>query len=415
MSSTLPPGSEDVYLEVFTSLSSFKRIDTIESYSTSSHFADPMDTFTCTMFSADFATLRTLTHPLAPLRFYIAGRLQFRGRIDTQEIQDDGTITITARSYLAEMADCHLDPKAACNAGTTLNIAVLRAAKAVDMWAVRSTGFREMRYILTGFDFNMDPEKDFTKSKTDYEKALHEGHGEGIYEWADRLCKRQGFLIQAAPNEGQISLCRPEYRQPPIYHFIRSVSNPNTTNMLTCHVKRDYSRVPTYMEVYNYTQRPGDKARHFNGKIDVFNDTEFSKIPEVSLIAHGNDTQGAIAVSGRFYPDDNDAQPNEYNLYKAIFSKDEKSKTGVEIQNHMMRELAERTKDTLVLTVTLQGHRDPVSKYLYGIDTIALVDDELGDVHENMWVESRTFSYAGSGQQTTLTLVRPNSFIIGED
>jgi prophage tail gpP-like protein len=396
--------SQDVYIQAYTSISDFVRLDKIESYTTHGSFLDPFDTFSITLWDPDLAKLRKLTRFWTPIRFYVANRLQFRGKVDTQEIHDDGTVTITGRSYLGAMVDAHLDPKAVSKKGTALDLAVLTGTKAVALVRARAGGFNEMRHVMTGYAFNQTPEKDFTQSLIENERWQDE---EGIYEYADRLCKRHGFLVQATPYEGQITLCRPEYRQPAIYRLYRSATNQTgNNNILTGSVRRDGSRIPTYIEAMNYTQRPGDKSRKFTGKIDVFNDTAFGQIPEIKDVA-------LQVVSGRSFPSDEDAQPDEFHVYRPLFFKDKNSKHQLETEQHLSRELAERTKESLTCTYTVQGHKDRASGFLWGYDTIVRVDDEIGGIAEDMWIEGRTFNYSKEGQQTTLTLIRPNSYVLG--
>lgn len=400
----------DVYVELLETIGGSRQLRNIKRYSISGGFDDPFDRASITLFSNDIQKLREVTTPLLPFRIYIANRLQFNGRIDRRSISANGEITIEGRDYRAAMCDAHVDPNAVIKKGTPLDIAILTATKAVHIVRVRPGGFNEMRFIMTGYNYQTDPQRDPLDYETEDNRP--KDSSQGIFEYVNPLAKRYGFVIQTTPYLGQICLAQPEYRQEPIYSFRRTIEGTGN-NVLSGTSDEDYSNMPTYIEGYGSTQRKGDKARKMNFALDVANDSEFGQLDAVQFILNGVDFERPIPVTGRYFPSDSDAQPHEIQLYRPIFINDKEIKNEDELKNKVYRELAERTAETLNLEYDLDGHVHGDTNYIYGYDTMARVTDEIAGVYENLYVRHRSLDYSeGQGQTTRLRLIRPNSYLI---
>jgi prophage tail gpP-like protein len=99
-----------------------------------------------------------------------------------------------------------------------------------------------------------------------------------------------------------------------------------------------------------------------------------------------------------------------------MYMRDNLAKDAKQVQNIAARKAAERFKDCLQYTLTVRGHRDPVTNRMYTPNTVIGVYDELCDIEERLWVEKCTYTYSpGEGAKTQLVCWRPNSFGIGVD
>lgn len=406
---------DDVYLEILLSVfgNTTTQLRNIKSYTIHQSFIDPFDSFSFTLWDPDIKTLRETTYPMLPVRIYVNGCLQLSGRIDKQTVHNDGSITVDGRNYIAEMVDAHCDPAAVAPSGMSLDLAILKVTKSLGIPRARTAGFNEMRASMTGFQFDQVPEKDFRNEKVSGEKISGD---DGIFQYANGQAQKHGFSIQPTPTEGEITLARPEYRQPSIYKLTRLAENPVNNNIIDGEVTRDYSRVPTYIEAYGNATSTDGTSRNVTSSINVFTDTKFASIAEVHQIAFGNGSRDPIPISGRYFPADGDVVTNDITLYRPLFFKDYKSKHPVDQKQKMTADLANRTRETLRCRYTVEGHKDLVSGYIWGPDTIVTVNDDIGGVAEDLWIEARSFSYSqGQGQITELICVRPNSYQIGEE
>jgi prophage tail gpP-like protein len=100
-------------------------------------------------------------------------------------------------------------------------------------------------------------------------------------------------------------------------------------------------------------------------------------------------------------------------LYRLLVYRDENARTAEQIEAAARRCVAERLKDTLYYHATVKGHADPRTGAIWTVDTMVNVDDDVADVHEPLWIESRTLRFGSGGAETDLVCWRPESFTLG--
>jgi prophage tail gpP-like protein len=93
--------------------------------------------------------------------------------------------------------------------------------------------------------------------------------------------------------------------------------------------------------------------------------------------------------------------PTRSPFYVPRYVLHEQATTDAECQDFAEQEMSEALKDARVYECTLRGHTDEDTGAVYAVDTIVHVDDDILDVHEDMWVRERTFKRSASGGTTT--------------
>jgi hypothetical protein len=154
-------------------------------------------------------------------------------------------------------------------------------------------------------------------------------------------------------------------------------------------------------------KRKGKPSKNASQEVDLWTygvkeNTELGKILTAST------------VSSRWEPGKGATEVASGALYRLLVYRDEEARTETMIESAMKRAIAERLKDTLEYRVTLKGHADATTGAIYSVDTMIDVNDSVCDVHEQLWIASRTLRYSGSdGPTTELVCWRPESFVIG--
>jgi prophage tail gpP-like protein len=233
-----------------------------------------------------------------------------------------------------------------------------------------------MRNLRTGANISGGPAPpDFAVLKQDEYKLKP---GEGIYEFCNRLAAR-------APDYGQdVSFLLQRYR----------VDSTAVGNVLEGEATRDYSRFPTHVLATGKRGAKGAPKQALFNQIQA----ELEGLP------------ADLIETERQLPTNNPGSID--TLYRLWYLRDEQARTAEQIAKSAQRAYADRFKETLQYSPTVQGHTD-VDGRMYAIDTIARVIDEVADVEEELWVESCSLSYSKeSGPRTEMAMWRKSAFVI---
>jgi prophage tail gpP-like protein len=98
-------------------------------------------------------------------------------------------------------------------------------------------------------------------------------------------------------------------------------------------------------------------------------------------------------------------------VYKPLFYHDNEARNQQQLDRGLQRELAERLQGTLVYRCEVDGVETP-NGAIHCVDTLLTIDDDVENVHEDMWVSERDVSDQGEGPATVLTLIRPGSYVL---
>lgn len=415
----------------------------IEEYSIDSAYMTSTDAFSFKAYNSNLLYLRGME--LSRVTISIDGIQILRGRIDSSEIGGDtgSSVTFQGRDYISDMVECNLDPAVALSEQMTLEQAIKIAAGPVGIsevsfdaarWRNARVGAQVETRVGTR-SFQNAPLKDYKANP-----------GEGIYEFLNRLCVRFGCTMQPTTEYNTILLDAPDYLQESSYYVRRTLEHPNsaTNDILSASVRRDYSKFPTVVLVSGKTggasearttiaaknpSAPGGLlGKAFDATFAPFFGASATPIPadveavsgEATSVPNIQQTLEALLPPSNTYITERIAPRSGFvpknPMYRLMYLRDNLAKDAKQVQNIAARKAAERFKDSLQYSITLQGHRDRVTNRMYAVNTIIGVYDELCDIEERLWIEKCTYTYSpAEGAKTHLVCWRPDSFAIGSD
>jgi hypothetical protein len=377
-----------------------RTVTTISSYSIESSYLTSTDGFEFTYYDEPRSKMFGLE--LEPVELLINGASQVLGRVDQTDIGDNGSaVTCRGRDYIADIVECNVDPTLAIKRGAKLFDAVLTAAAPVGITSVISDGDVSMRDVRTGAGVGGSKSPDFRQVA---QEDIKPKPNEGIYEFINRLVSRHGCTIQPGPDRQTLVLAAPNYSQLSAYAIRRTDNQPNSiaNNVVSATCTRDFSSFPTYVLFFGKGGSPGEQQHDNTIKFEL----EGNWGNEMDRIFAGK------LVRGRRKPTDRGAL-KAGQLYRLLYLRDEESRNRDQLLHAALRATSERLKDVLQYQVTLRGHEDPQTGALWSVDTIVDVNDDICNVHERLWIESRTFRYsAGEGATTELKCWRSGVFML---
>lgn len=359
----------------------------------------PTDTFSFTLYDENIENTRKLE--LQPVELVLNGATQLVGRIDVTERGDNGrTIVCRGRDFMADLIECNVDPTIKITSGETLLNAIAKAASPVGIDSIWDDD-GAMRDLRAGrkVKARKPRKKHASKKLNDYKPQP----GQGIYEFLNKIMAREGVTLQPGPNRNTIIIASPNYDQDPLYHITRARIGEHN-NIISATAVRDYSRFPTYTLVSGTQSRPGASGDKATQAYDLFAVTAGFRSEMRTILED-------VTVSLRWLPGKMATEVRTGWLYRLLVHRDDESRNPDQIQSAAKRLIAEKLKDTLSYTATLRGHIDPTTGAVYTLDTKIQVDDDICDVHEPLWVETRNLKYSSSdGATAELKCLRPESF-----
>jgi len=342
--------------------------------------------------------------------------VQVVGRIDDTMRGDDGlAVTCTGRDYIADLVECNVDPTLVIKEKETLGDVILKTCAPIGITKIAPESDAAVALdIRTGVPRKTrargNTKQGGNRSKPFKDISLEDlkpDIGQGIYEFLNPICLRQGCTIQPTHERNTVLISSPYYEQEPSYQIVRLRHDTGTTNnVIKAVAKRSFSSFPSLVIVQGQgAPRTGETTSNSQFQIDTWYEAQ-QQGGELARILNW------ITFSGRRKPGTTDELPLD-KIYRLNVFRDEKARNQDQIEKAARRLLAEHLKRSLEYRVTLRGHADPVSGALWSHDSIVTVNDDVCDVHEDLWVQARRFSYTeSSGPQTELICLRPWSFEI---
>lgn len=338
----------------------------------------------------------------APLELLIDGNSMLHGRIDVTRRGDRGPsiVTVSGRDYIADLVEGNVDPTVSIAAGTILDDAILTACAPYGIIEVEGPEARQFARTKK----QQKPAK--RRSKKQITDAKPEP-GQGVYDWCNRILARHHLTLQPGSDPTKVVLQAPNYDQDPIGRIIRkNIDDRIVGNVIEGTATRDYSRVPTYGMFAGRQGKATEKTSRTFTNFDLRTITG-NTAPELAAAQK-------YMVEGRLLPKKRQFSiPRQ--LYRLLYWRDELAKTQEQIDASLKRAVADRTKETLVYEVTVHGLCDPQTGKYWAVDTIVDVDDDVADVHEKLWVETRNASFDGREYRALMRCYRPGSFVIGDE
>lgn len=382
------------------------------SYRYNEHFLTPSDAFSFTIGDehVDDVTAAALV-PGASVTLVLNGNVQSTGYIDTVEKRANrsgGTEwTIGGRDKLGQAVDSGIDPRTQFKPTQTL-ADFLKTVYGPFGWSTDSAFVIENganRGVLTGQKRGTPTSK---KGKELKKFAIHQLRPyarEGAHEFASRVCQRKGLWIWPTADGTQLVVGTPDFEQSPMYTLQRRIGGTN--NILDGSVRFDVSNQPNVIVADGFGG--GGEFGHSRLRAYLAN-------PAVAL---GGDQTAASAAYQALFAKFKSAHAltAKHSFYtvntptlRVMYLHDDESKTQEELDNFVYREMALRMRQGLTVHYTVEGHGQYAldgSFTPWAVDTVVDVQDDIGGVHEPMWVLSRTFNKSRhSGTTTELELIR---------
>lgn len=387
-------------------------------YEFNSNFLTPTDGFSFTI-GTDRLTdkMRKAIAPGAAVSLSLAGWVQATGYIDSVEVsasREGGSVwRIEGRDRLGHVIDACADPTKPFKEGQTLHDALVSLFSPFG-WS------KESQFVIDN-DANRSlkaggvrGEKKKSGAKGHSKRALKQYKlhqlrpypREGVFEFASRIAQRQGLWIWASADGDKIIVDRPAFDEDPLYRLDRTASG--TTNVLDGSVRFDQSDQPTIIVADGYSGG-GDFGRS-KVKALMVNTAVYTEDP--AFLEPFKTYKDARQVLGYAF-----ATPVRMPRNRTLYLHDEQSQTLDHLENYVRREMSLLQRKALQVHYTVQGHGQstPNGLAIWSVDTIVEVNDELANMHENLFVLGRTFVKSrGGGTTTRLELIRQHTIEFGE-
>lgn len=428
-----------------------KEISNWQSYTTTSNFLSPTDTFSFRISAEDTSLYQSILVPGAVVQLVVNDKIQLTGYIDDRTIKYSrrGTeISITGRDTLSRMVNANIDPtfkfktdmtvgdvvSAAMipfgfdtlynSAGTSLNIQTGRTNKE-SLKVTNSTGQRHVRDSSGNFSGGLQ-NVTITEIVSNIKPGLYKipikeykaKVNEGAYAYVSRLIKREGLILKASADGAGLMVISPDYDGDINYNLTCKRTVPNQNNVLDGESHLDWSAQPSVIVARGFGG--GAEFNKSNLFVVMVNeltglDESGKPMPEVQNILDIYKKAKLVPIRQELIPSNQNALAKNYS-FCPMYITDTDSKDLAQLQNFVIRKMAELQMKGLTLKYTVPGHTDPSSPEVrpWAVNTLVNVDDDINDIHESMWVLERTFTKSrDQGTLTNLTLIRPHTLTIG--
>jgi len=307
---------------------------------------------------------------------------------------------VSGLDYLGQMSRAMIDPSISVKKGETLERIILTAFEPWGVTRVTGDGFALMRNVMTGVTRSSGRPTDFQALTVEDVKAKE---NDGVFQWANRIVGRHGYTIQPTLNRDEVALDKPDYTQDTIGRLYRDRAN-GRSNIMSGVAVRDWESMPSVVVARGRAVANGAKSNSLSvsgGTIGVGS--------LIGMTGEEVERIGWNTYQRRFKHGDT---PTSLD-YAPLFFSDKEAKNQSQLDRIVKRKLSELARKTLVYTATINGVKDLQTDAVYAVGCMVRVDDDVEDVHENLWIASRHMRQSeGDDPETELTLWRPGSFVL---
>ena len=339
------------------------------------------------------------------VRFRIDGATVLNGQIEQIEIvtdRDNGAgIVLSGRDLSGPSLDWHCDPRITLK-GRSLNNVLQELFDTVGADVIIGAGADAAREVSSrvspGAHRRYDPTKDEHVSKrrrrrrklTKGVDLMHARPGETVWQVAESICKRMGFMMWVVPtsdwpNEMAVVVDTPNYDQETDYVFGRRVI-PGTdvvspeSNIISSHFTQQIRDIPTFVYSGGHHSRGDTDPKRI--RVIVQNDyIKRFNIVSAGLVQH------------------------------PYWLANKRARSIDAATQYAERHISEANRHFRTYQCTVQGHgqfSDGTNMKLYALNSMARVYDQIGGfkfVDEDMLIDRITFNGSRqSGQTTTVHL-----------
>jgi prophage tail gpP-like protein len=394
------------------------------SYSFSSHFLTPSDGWSMSIGDGKLdERQRQALRIGATVRLYVDNFPLAEGFIDRVDVRFSRSSGITydvhGRDRLAPVVDAIADPRVQFKSGTTL-AEFLKQLFGPFGWVsdehfvIDNAANRDAKTGgLRGTPTTRGGKRKGPKLLKDF--VLHQlkpHNHEGLYRFVSRVVERHGLWVWCSADGDTLIVGAPDFVQAPRYQLRCSEGE---TNILSGEISYDGTDQPSIIVADGFSGG-GEFGR---GKIKSYCVNPYFGIGEDGFPT--DDVASVIAKYPEAEPVLFVTQPYEKKAPRMpprpVFLHDEESKTQEQLNFFVKRTMSELLRKSLVCHYTVEGHGQTVNGAFtpWDIDTVVDVQDDVGGVHERMYLLGRTFEKSRSGGTfTRLELVRLYSIASGD-
>lgn len=374
-----------------------------------SNFLVPTDSFSFTVAGDQIdVNNRKNIIPGANVRCTVNGAQQVDAIIDkiTWRVSRQGGVemVITGRDKMAALIDSGIDPLLKFNPGMNM----LQFLSEV----FGPFGFGQDAFIIDNSDNVALMSRNDRGVKTRQQNPGGKGGGkplksfdihqlrpyanEGAFQFATRVCQREGLWLWLSADGKNIIASKPNYDQPAIFNLKRQFNGAN--NILSGDVDFDVSEQPSVIIADGFSggyDFGHSKMRAYceNPTLDVDNSVALAKYAKSGI------QQVTIPFSGA---------KTKMPTAKPMFLHDDEAKTPEQLTNYVLREMSLRLRRSLGVNVTVKGHDQAGS--IWTVDRVCRFNDDVSGVNEDLWILARGFVKSRSGGTTTqVEMIRKHS------
>jgi prophage tail gpP-like protein len=419
-------------------------IDTWKSYHFNDHFLTPTDGWSMTLGDEIISDqLLTQLIPGAIVQFTINGHIQSTGYIDSVTVDSSRAggldVVVEGRDVISRAYDVNIDPRLQFKANYTLVELLVSALgpfsppgvswanegaylidntdnKNIISGAVRGPITRP-KVVQSFGDRSLIPTNPTggpntaLKGRRLQDVRLHQTKpwpNEGALAFSARVCQRQGLWIWATSDGTKLVVGQPNFDEEPRFTLTHRLgANSKGNNILHSSVKRDSSEQPSVIVATGF----GSGGEYDRAKLKAMMinpiaayDKNGNLQPDVQAFVN-NHTDAKLIASQVTPP--STARFTSLNA-RPMFLHDDESKTAAELENFIRREMALKMHKAFWAKYTVEGHTNGGNPWC--VDAGVSVDDDVSNVHGNLWILSRSFMKArGAGTVTELECILPYS------
>lgn len=393
------------------------------SYEISQHFLTPTDGWRLTLgepAGPDASKLIKLLRGGEKTQFRINGHVQMTGYLDEviTGIDRDGgmQLVLEGRDVLAPVVDGCADPRREFQQEHTLEHVVKTVLGDFGFTADQIVTDNAANRSLQAGAKRGDPvSKRKFKPLKSYRAFRGKPHvGEGAFEFLARVVERYGFYLWPTADGSQVVVGAPNFDQAPSYQvkLKRSLPDQNQTNVLRAGCRRDWSAQPSVIvatgrgdgNVYNRSNNTWfivNELVAFDTITGALEPQVLAAIKRLPQPTWSNQAFKRTEIT-------NTSHLMRCPRARVTYLHDNESSSIDQLRFFLRRELAHRQKKAFSYMVEVEGHaQDGVP---WAVDQMVAVDDDYNEVHENLWILSRTFAKTREGgTRTHLEMIRPGT------
>lgn len=388
------------------------------SYSHNQHFLTPTDGWSFTLGDERAQEVLSRLVPGERVSFRVNGVVQghgFIGIIDSSATRSGGSVmTVEGRDVFAPLVDSCVDPTLRFQPGNSVREIVTAVMSNFGFTGDFEDDNAGNRAVITGGKVGFKVSK---KKGRISKKFLNHGarpyNREGAFDFLSRVLKREGLWIWPTADGASYVVGAPDFEQEPSFNLTLRRGDSSANNVEDAGARKDWEEQPTVVVATG----SGAAAAFPGARLKVIVTNEFVAIdpatgelhPDVQKVYAANPDAlilpprtSAFATKDIFKP----------QSARALYIHDDEARTLEQVSYFAQRELALRQRRTLTYSAEVEGHTQNGAPW--SVDTMVTVDDDYNNVHERLYVLSRTFSKSrNGGTRTKLELIRPGTLEFG--